>query len=407
MKISMDKKWSTCFIIVCSYLFVFQNPLENNIAEIFSYWDELFPLLLLAINIFFLDRGKIIIRKNINKKWIPFYVFFLTALLGTVIYNYQPLRAAAIDLYTNIKFFLVLILSARLFETKGDIIDYNRVIKHIRIIVLLLAGLSLVDEIIGIFPADQIRYGLKTIRLFYSHPTYLAGALVFLIAILTLLNDNKNGIYILFALINLFLTLRSKSIGGALVYIVLFLYIRKGKQKLKLWQIAFIGVAVCFVAWNQISFYFIELGGQSARSVLTLTSIKVMKDFFPIGTGFGTFGSHVAGEIYSPVYYKYGLHLFGELSPSNPRAFFDDTYWPIVIAQSGFIGTIAYCFYLLVIFMEISKVKCIDINAYLAGLFSFIYILISSTSEPAFNNAVGIPIAFCIGVVISKVRTEK
>lgn len=45
-------------------------------------------------------------------------------------------------------------------------------------------------------------------------------------------------------------------------------------------------------------------------------------------------------------------------------------------------------------------------NSYMAALFVFIYLMISSIAEPAFNNSVAIPLAMAL-VLAMKKRTNK
>ena len=65
-----------------------------------------------------------------------------------------------------------------------------------------------------------------------------------------------------------------------------------------------------------------------------------MKDYFPLGTGFATYASDSAFKNYSPVYIKYGFLSESEVSPAS--YFMNDTFWSIIIAQTGFIGILLY-----------------------------------------------------------------
>lgn len=79
-----------------------------------------------------------------------------------------------------------------------------------------------------------------------------------------------------------------------------------------------------------------------ARSVLTLQSFEIAKDFFPLGSGAGTYAStpsYVLG--YSEVYYRYGLNLIWGANLEN-STFLTDVFWPKVLAQSGFFGMAAF-----------------------------------------------------------------
>ena len=259
----------------------------------------------------------------------------------------------------------------------------------------------MVDRFLNIFPAEY-RYGIKSTVLFYGHPTYFAGICAFLIAVMTIYHVNKYRVYILMDLVMMVFTLRSKAIVSAIVYILLYIIVKKLHGKLKVWQIVIVGIIGVACAWSQIYFYFINLRGQSARSVMLLTSFLVMRDYFPIGTGFATYASHSAAVNYSPVYSKYGFELMYELRNSTEGTFFDDQFWPIIFGQTGVIGTICYIYILVFLFKRIQKLYKTNADAYMGGLFVFIYLLISSIAEPAFNNSVAIPLAMAIVIAMKK-----
>ncbi|MCD7836914.1 MAG: hypothetical protein LUG83_09780, partial [Lachnospiraceae bacterium] len=263
-----------------------------------------------------------------------------------------------------------------------------------------------IDRIFNIYEGG-VRYGIKAAEIFYSGTTYFAASLIFIITILTAFYRKRNTIYIAASLLMLVMTLRSKAFGAALCYMCLVFFIFKIRKKIKIWHIAAFGIFVIDVAWNNIYFYYVLLAGKSARSVMTLTSLQILKDYFPIGTGFGTYASHAAAVSYSPVYVMYGFQDIWELSNQNVDAFFDDTFWPIIIAQTGFIGIISY----LIVLWNVIK-KCFnlwEINRYFyaAALFVIAYLLISSIGEPAFNNSISIPLAVSLGVIFRISATNR
>ena len=153
----------------------------------------------------------------------------------------------------------------------------------------------------------------------------------------------------------------------------------------------------------KLRFYYIELRGKSARSVLSQTALQIMNDYFPIGTGFGTYSSHVTIKTYSPVYYIYGFENTIELNPDTSRALFDDVFWPIIIGQTGILGIISYLSMIGNSFAKIIRRK--DNAFYLPSIICLLYLLISSTSETAFNNPMSIPFAAVIGMGLA--YTEK
>ncbi len=380
--------------VMCAFLalFVFQNGLER-ISPAFSHVDEL-PALL-AVLYLATHPGSLRRLRHVDRGIVLALIFFAAAgLAGNVVYRYQTPRLAAIDFLTNFKFVLAVFISKQYLTESA--LRYRAVPKLASALSSALFGLFLFDRVFGIFPGEY-RYGIRSNTLFFDHPTYLAGACVFLIGVMTLYDCRRYGWPIAFNLIMLAFTLRGKAIAGAACYVLLYIVIVRMHSRLKVWQILLVAAVAVAIAWNQIYFYYFRLAGASARSVMLSTSFRIVRDYFPIGTGFGTYASHSAAVNYSPVYTKYGFELVYELRRSAEGTFFDDHFWPIILGQTGAIGTACYLFCLYRMFRKAQRVRKADVRAYFAGLFLFMYLLIASVAEPAFNNSIAVPMACVIG----------
>jgi hypothetical protein len=83
----------------------------------------------------------------------------------------------------------------------------------------------------------------------------------------------------------------------------------------------------------------------SARAILTSKGVEVAQQFFPLGSGLGTYGG--------PGAQKHDLTLFMDLGFGRyywfrQGRFLVDTYWPCIIAESGFFGALAlFSFFML------------------------------------------------------------
>ncbi len=380
------------------YLLVFQNPLTKYVSPVFLYADEVFALLGAAFVVYlgFSREKRLIIQKNTLTILVPLLIFVLCGLAANLLYGYQRMGLALKDLYVNLKFYLSVASGFYLLRYARP--DRKLVLRHGKICTVFLFLLLMIDLLLDVFPHSGYRYGIKIRNLIFGHVTYLAGTCAFLLSLFMFHYEKRNRKYIGMALLILISTVRSKALASAAAYVVLLYFVVVRKQRIKLWHILLIGTLGIYIAWDQISFYYIELAGRSARSVLTRTSFEIMKDYFPIGTGFGTYGSDVAGQHYSPVYVQYGFTKIHELQKET--GFFSDTFWPIIIGQTGFAGTWSYLAVLLSLFLKTVKVRSASRGAYGAVLFIFVFLLISSTSEPTFNNAVSIPLAMMLGYAL-------
>jgi hypothetical protein len=96
------------------------------------------------------------------------------------------------------------------------------------------------------------------------------------------------------------------------------------------------------------------------RIAMYITSVKIAVDHFPLGSGFGTFGSF-ASLINNPIeegyfdykfndiYQEYGVHSLagnGEEAARDGTLTHLDTYWPHIIAETGLIAVfLIICFF--------------------------------------------------------------
>lgn len=303
-------------------VFCFQNLLQRLLPPL-QHWDELYALAAIPLFGIWLIR-----RKHVNKLLIVMgvllSVFLLTGLFSNIKYGYQPLRIALIDAYLNVKFFLSVGTTILLFALYPA--DESRVLPVVRGIMVVYL-LSFIAEIgmylCQLFDGYPFFLGVK---LFYEHPTYLGAACAFMLCIIVgaLKDGTEKTVYISGLLTLMILTARSKIAGSALMFIILYIWLIKMKRKLDCKLIAGLGVALLTVGWNKIYYYFVYIN-DSARSVLTSTGLRIAKEYFPLGTGFGTFGSYYSGLNYSPVYKIYGIDKHRELGEKT-RHFISDTF---------------------------------------------------------------------------------
>lgn len=391
------------FFILCIYILVFQNLLQKYIS-IFQYFDELLALLIFPILILkLLKKNK---KNHIKLNEISIKIIFLSialfiiGILSNVNSKIQPLNIAIQDAILVFKFIFAYLVSYYLFTY--EFIENNKksIHKHIIFLIYIFFLCTIVNYVFNIWPGD-FRFGIMSNKIFYGSPTYLAAVSIFLLSmyILTNVTNKIQPLEIIMIIIVLLSTLRFKAIGAAIMIIVMSIYIYRSKKRLSLSKIAILGIFLIMISWDQISFYYLS-HDDVARNILTSKSMEITKDYFPLGTGFGTYGSYISGVYYSSLYYKYDLYKIWGISKNN-TSFLSDTFWPMIIGQFGLIGTIIYAMILGLIYKNIQK--CFDknnINLYISKMICIAYLLISSTSESAFVNPISIPLALIIGIQI-------
>lgn len=384
--------------ILFMYVLIFQSVIQQYI-KIFQYFDEMLAILIAIVSAIYIikKKGKIVINKYNIYIVALISIVVLIGLYSNIKYGYQNIKYVFADLIVFIKFFIVYLGFEFVF--KDRIKKFSKtILKNIKIITFALFSLTIINYIFKIFPVFDNRYGIPSNQLFFDHPTTLAWFCVFLIVILIYsekLNKN-NCIYLSMLLIIVITTLRSKAIAFATVSILILLYMKLSNNKINTWKVIFIGVICIAIGYKQIYYYF--MNENSARAVLLSTSIEIANDYFPLGTGFGTFGSYFSGESYSPVYEMYGINDIWGLRQENPN-FISDSFWPMVLGQFGYIGALLYMLCIVIIYIKLQKSYSIEEkNIYTSKILILTFLIISATAESAFVNPMAIPLAIILAI---------
>lgn len=406
MKKSLNLKYLIFILLV--YLFIFQNILQTFFVG-FKYLDEILALLSIPIIVVNICKSKWIIKlKNNNLSiLVCLILIFISGIIGNIKYKYQIMQLAFGDALLVFKFFMIYYLAKQYFN--GDFInDFRKKIQiHIKINIIILFILTILNYIYEIWPSSY-RYGVMSNCLFYDHPSCLAAICIFLLGCLFLVTNNikKNILEIIMLLVILLTTLRLKAIAAAFIITIMIIYVLITKKKLNLAKFAVIGIFALIIAFDQVSYYYLE-SDDSARKQLSLKSIEIAKDYLPIGTGFGTYGSYMSAVNYSNVYYLYNLSEIHGLQEGN-TVFVSDTFWPMILGQFGLIGVISYILCLYIIYKEIQDgFNKENIYGYVSKMICLGYLLIASTSESAFVNPVAIPLAFIIGINLCDIKNKE
>ncbi len=401
-----QQTWYSWIFAGMVFMFVFQNPLQTVIAPL-RYFDELFAACIIPLLI--LKGAKQNFRCTVSRKLvlilILIFLFVVCGLYSNFSLGYQPLKTAFSDVYLNLKFFLAIGVGYLLFSDLDMEYIFQTSWKLIRGLAILLFILCLSDLIFHIFPAGT-RFGLRAVYLFYSVHTYLAAACIFLCAILLRLYEycgQKIFPYVCMLAFVTACTLRMKAIGAVICLFFVYFIVCKKRRQFSFLTWFVIGAAMIVIAARQVVYYFFSMGTESARAALTQAAYLIARDHFPLGSGFGTFASAFSADPYSKVYYLYHIQNVWGISKSN-SSFISDTFWPMILGQTGYLGMIFYAAVLLILFSMIFELRKYNAYIFASALITILYLLISSTSESAFVNTMAVPFAFLIGVHFADTR---
>lgn len=188
-----------------------------------------------------------------------------------------------------------------------------------------------------------------------------------------------------------FLTIQLKVIAGLFIIGGLFyiFFINKSKSYLVLiilFVVSIGSIAVINIPplYDKVSKYVTLYGASDsfesvARPALYFQSINIANDFFPLGSGQGTFGSVPVNMKYNNIYYDYGLNYIHGLGESGPN-YKMDTHWSSILGENGYLGTLLYLilFYYPLFFLK--RIKKFPIYDSMKFLMMAIFIVITIES---------------------------
>jgi len=328
-----------------------------------------------------------------------------------------PFQIMVLGLFPPIKGFLLYFV---LSNVKFSIIELRWLLKVFFVVsVIFLIGV-LVDVLnpllfrgfTGVGAEDvRYRFGIPSAISFFSSPArcgwWMSYVFVFCAAAFFVFQKRAWGVVALFYAVGILLTMRMKPILGASFAILTALMILPTSLKTK--KIVFFGFLVAFavlpfadkvsaLGWDKYEDYFVS--EHVPRKLLYEVGFQVAKDNFPLGAGFGKYGGYIAAKHYSDIYTQNNFEAYWGMSSGDTR-FLKDTFWPMIIGETGFLGALIYICILAVLFKKVfviyrEKVRriirsdsqsCFVAFLSLAAVMVFVEAVIESTAVPFFSSA--------------------
>lgn len=383
MKLSFKKVGIAIVYVALLFCMCFSNLNVNPIIDFLGkHFDELITLFL---TIYILINFKIVIKER-KKLLILLGAFLGIGWISTFLHMYQTIDVAIMDSFLIVDRFIIGYLAMVIYFKKKET-NISDLLKNIScVVVVILFVISLHDLVFTpIFPKSTFRYFAESLTLMFPVPTYLAAASVVLIIVLGYTNKkSKNIIFMVMITFVGCMTLRSKAIGFFAVFWFFYIMIFVLKFKNYYMFFAFSGLIALILVRSQFFEYFGE-NRYSPRAILLTDGLKLFKENFPLGTGFGTFGSSLAATYYSPLYMRFKYFNNLGMNPED-TSFLSDSFWPGIFAQFGFLGFIVFVGIILYFLIFALKKFKINKKAGFAMLMTLIYLIIASFAETSFFN---------------------
>ena len=391
------------------YLFLYLSVLFSNylvdLIPIFSFFDE--ALALFALFYVVANNGKCTYGPRLKILVCSSIVVFI-GVLGNVCFCYNANSIVVLkDVFAFLKSPLM-ILACSIYAEKHNT---NKAMKIAVLVSKFVITFAFLMYFISLYTNSSmlydVRHGIVSYRFVYGHPTFLTYSVVVMLCCLVSKGiQPKDYIFHFMGVVVLILTMRDKAFAFVIVYLMaLLIFYRK---RIKLWHVLLSILLAIVVSWSKLVEY--SSYKWSPREGLYSVGLQLVQNCFPIGSGFGTFASHLSGFYYSRVYSIYG---FDDRPGTNPEDFVDlgDAGLPYYYGQFGILGIILFACIMYQLYLLIRKFYFSSGPKRNASLLVLLYSLIALPVESFFVNETGATVFVVLFIFLGKEKmnahTEK
>lgn len=213
------------------------------------------------------------------------------------------------------------------------------------------------------------------------------------------------------------LSLRSKSYAffAAMIFIFYFMDAKRF-QKLKMSTVLIIGIGACLmfvVVWEKFQFYFVtgmgdDISDSFARPALYMGAGYIFQDYFPLGTGFGSYASFASSVYYSPLYAQYRMDNLWGLREDDDSNFISDTFFP-QLAQFGIVGLILFISFFRKRYKQTILLYKQNRNKAIMkmSILIIVFFLIESTTDSTFVHNRGMVMMVLWAIILKESENQK
>lgn len=188
------------------------------------------------------------------------------------------------------------------------------------------------------------------------------------------------------------------------VFILFVLLFLKSRIHINIkWIIIFTTIAIIsiYISMEKFMLYFvIGVDEEAGRTLFYYHILDVIKDFFPFGSGLGTYNTEGAAQFYSPLYSKYDMDfIYGlrDIDYKSSHDYLHDTFYP-ALSQFGIMGFILYIWFWIRRWKSFLQLR---MEAYKICIILFFIIAIQNLADNAFTSATGVVYFMVLGMILS------
>lgn len=337
---------------------------------------------------------------------LPLFFLVVIAVLGSLRSRLVPVPLSLFDLFLLLKGFLVFYIFYSLRLASCDIARICKIFFSLACFVFVFGVVDFfAPEAFRAFLHSPVmvshRFGMTSAQSFFIHPGifgwFMAFFTCFSLSFFIIFEKKAYLSSCVLFVLGTLLSMRFKPFGGLLAAAAAALIFTRGRKRINfvfsagmaLFAFVLLFGDKVLLLWQDKVYTYLEAPElyAVARNVLYSTGWRIALDYFPLGSGLGTFGGWVAALYYSPLYVQHGLSAVWGLEEGGK--FLTDTFWPYIIGQFGFLGLACYG-WILFIFLRAAfgvfrRTQEIWLKAFAFGVFlALIEGIVESAAEPVF-----------------------
>lgn len=196
---------------------------------------------------------------------------------------------------------------------------------------------------------------------------------------------------------------------GAWMYVLWYMKEKidfKQKKGKAIATILIIGVVVLILGWERFYAYYIDgvyAEDRQARPEMNKVLWQILWDYFPFGSGFGSYATAASAVYYSPIWHKYNLDTVWGLQQHGPYghgmvAFHGDNFFA-TFGQIGFVGIYFFYVFWKRRFKDFTAIH--DMTYYKVAMMAFFCIVIEWFGDSSFLSGKGMGYLMLIGICLN------
>ena len=333
----MHKSRSYNWILKVVFVGLMLSELFNStlLGYLLGYFDEVVGVAFTLTSAVFMVTRKGRTEKTVAHLFFCMFGIVVIGLMGNLVYQIQGnIGVVLTGAYISMKSYLYglfMLLTLPKYDAKEF---YSFLVKLSKAMLCLMTVCALVYRFVNIGMAGT---NGEFIFLGSFGGTASLWSMLFLAVCYSQKQSNRVLWYIMAAVI---IISSNSGLGklGLVLLIMVYFFFEKNKRFhwYYLIPIACIGI---WVSWGEIQGYLLD--EEAPRARLWRYAFVTANHYFPLGSGFSTYGSPMAMRYYSNLYYDYGFNNQWGMTAGN-TSFIMDSYYPMLIGEIGYFGIVIF-----------------------------------------------------------------